>query len=83
MGHDIKTFKDACARLPRVWREASGFFLSIELWLMIAAATAAVGGAWLGIMGEAWSLPMLAFGFGYIPARTVLHFKRILAWPFL
>jgi hypothetical protein len=51
--------------------------------MMLLAAASAVGGAWLALLGDAWSLPTLVFGFGYIPARTVLHFKRMLAWPFL
>jgi hypothetical protein len=83
MGHDIKTFREAIALMQRVWREAFVFFLSIELWLMVLAAAGTVGGAWLAVLGDAWSLPILVFGFGYIPARMVLHLKRILAWPFI
>jgi hypothetical protein len=83
MGHDIKTFREAIALLRRVWQEASGFFLSIELWLMVLAAGTLVGGAFLAVMGDAWSLAAFAFAFGYVAARTVLHLKRILAWPFL
>lgn len=83
MGHDIKTFRQAVVLLLRVWREAFGFFISIELWLMVLVAAATVGGAWLAVMGSAWSL--LAFGFasGYIGTRTVLHVRRILSWPFI
>jgi hypothetical protein len=83
MGHDIKNLKEAIALVQRAWREASGFFLSIELWLMVLAAAGTVGGAWLAVLGDAWSLPVLVFAFGYIPARMVLHLKRILAWPFI
>ena len=83
MGHDIKTIKEALALLRRVWRDAAGFFLSIELWLMVLVAAAAVGGAWLALMGDAWSLPAFAFAFGYPAARTVLHLRRILSWPFI
>jgi len=83
MGHDIKTFKDAVALLLRVWREASSFFLSIELWLMVLVAASMVGGAWLALVGDAWSLPAFAFAFGYLAVRTVLHLKRILTWPFI
>jgi len=83
MGHDIKTFREACALLLRVWRDASGFFLSIELWLMVLVAASTVGGAWLAVMGDAWSLGAFAFAFGYVATRTVLHLKRILAWPFI
>lgn len=83
MGHDIKTFREAAALLLRVWREASGFFLSIELWLMVLVAATTVGGAWLAVLGDAWSLAAFAVAFGYVGARTVLHLKRILAWPFM
>ena len=83
MGHNIKTFKEAAALMLRVWREAAGFFLSIELWLMVLVATTTVGGAWLALMGDAWSLLAFAFAFGYVATRTVLHLKRILAWPFI
>jgi hypothetical protein len=67
----------------RVWREAASFFLSIELWLMVLVAAATVGGAWLAVLGDAWSLLAFAFAFGYIATRTVLHMKRILNWPFI
>ena len=82
MGHDIKTFRDAAALTGRAWRAAAPFFLSIELLLMVLAAAATVSGFWLAATGDAWSLPILVFAFGYIPARMVLHLKRILAWPF-
>jgi len=83
MGHDIKTLKEAFDLLRRVWQEASGFFLSIEVWLMVLVAGSVVGGALLAVMGDGWSLVAFAFAFGYIAARTVLHLKRILAWPFI
>ncbi|MFC0250410.1 hypothetical protein [Massilia consociata] len=83
MGHDIKTFKEAAALMLRVWRESSSFFLSIELWLLVLVAASTVGGFWLAAMGDAWSLLAFAFAFGYIAVRTVLHLKRILAWPFI
>lgn len=83
MGHDIKTIKEALALLQRVWREASAFFLSIELWLMVLVAASTVAGTWLAVMGDAWSLLAFSFAFGYVAARTVLHLKRILAWPFI
>ncbi|MCA1855243.1 hypothetical protein LE190_04800 [Massilia oculi] len=83
MGHDIKTLGEAIALLRRVWGDASGFFLSIELWLMVLVAASTVGGAWLALMGDAWSLLAFAFAFGYIGTRTVLHLKRILNWPFI
>lgn len=83
MGHDIKTFREAAALVLRVWRASSGFFLSIELWLMVLVSGAAVGGAFLAVMGSSWSL--LAFGsvIAYVATRTTLHMRRILAWPFI
>jgi hypothetical protein len=83
MGHDIKTIKEAGTLMLRVWREASAFFLSIELCLMVLVAFATVAGVWLAFMGDA--LFLLAFGFagGYVVARAVLHMKRLLAWPFI
>ena len=83
MGHDIKTIKEAVALLQHVWREASGFFLSIELWLMVLVAASTVAGTWLAVMGDALSVLAFTFAFGYVAARTVLHLKRILAWPFI
>lgn len=83
MGHDIKTFKEAVALLLRVWRQAASFFLSIELWLMVLVAASTVGGAWLAVMGDTWSLLAFAFAIGYVATRMVLHQKRILAWPFI
>lgn len=83
MGHDIKTIEEALALLQRVWREASAFFLSIELWLMVLVAASTVAGTWLAVMGDAWSLLAFSFAFGYVAARTVLHLKRILSWPFI
>ena len=66
-----------------MWREAAGFFFSIELWLMVLVAVATVGGVWLAFMGDARSL--LAFGFviAYMTVRPVLHVKGILKWPFI
>ena len=83
MGHEIKTIKEAGTLVLHAWRAASGFFLSIELWLMVLVTFASVAGVWLAFMGSAVCL--LAFGFagGYIVARSVLHVKRILAWPFI
>ncbi len=50
---------------------------------MVLVAAATVGGFWLAVLGDAWSLPVFAFALGYPVARTVLHLKRILAWPFV
>ena len=83
IGHDIKTIKEAIALTLRVWRAASAFFLSIELWLMVLVADATVGGVFLAFMGN--PLSILAFGFAvaYVGTRAVLHAKRILHWPFV
>jgi glycopeptide antibiotics resistance protein len=83
MGHDIKTIKEAAALVLRVWREASAFFLSIELCLMVLVAFATVAGVWLAVMGNALCLLPFGFAVSYVAARSVLHAKRKLAWPFI
>jgi hypothetical protein len=83
MGHDIKTIKEARALLLRAWREALPFFLSIELWLMVGVAFATVAGVFLAFMGDARCLLPFGFAGAYLATRSVLHLKRILAWPFI
>jgi hypothetical protein len=83
MGYDIKTLKDALALVRRVWRDSAGFFLSLEVWLMVAVAACTVAGVWLGFMGDLRGVLALGFAAAYLVARTVLHARRILAWPFL
>jgi hypothetical protein len=83
MGHDTKTFKQAGTLVLHTWRQASGFFLSIELLLMVLVAFATVGGVWLAVMGSALCLLPFGFAGGYLAARAMLHMKRILAWPFI
>lgn len=83
MGHDIKTVKQAGALVLHTWRAASGFFLSIELLLMLLVAFATVGGVWLAVMGSALCLLPFGLAGAYLVARPVLHLKRILAWPFM
>jgi hypothetical protein len=83
MGHDIKTIKEACLLMRRVWREASPFFFSIELWLVVLAAFALVGGLFLAVIGNAFCLLPIGFAVAYLLARPVLHVKGILAWPFI
>ncbi len=80
---DITTLKDARALTLRVWRQASPFFLSIELWLMVLVAGATVGGLFLAVLHDARSLLVFAFVIGYIALRSVLHVRRILSWPFI
>lgn len=83
MNHEIKTFRAAAAVLLVALRASRGFFLSIELWMMVLVAGATVGGAWLALLGSGWSMAVLAFAIGYVPARAVLHAKQVLSWPFL
>ncbi len=66
-----------------MWREAAGFFFSIELWLMVLVAVATVGGVWLAFMGDARSLLAFGFAIAYMTVRPVLHVKGILKWPFI
>jgi len=82
MAHDMKSAKQVAAEVRQVWREAAGFLLSIELWLMVLVAASTVAGFWLAFMGD-WRC-LLAFGFaaGYLAARIVLHLRRLVAWPF-
>ena len=83
MDHDIRTIGDAARLVLRAWREASAFFLSLELWLMVLVAGATVAGVWLAVMVDARSLLAFGFAIGYVVARSALHVKRILAWPFI
>ena len=83
MGHDITTFKQARALLLQAVRAAAPFFLSIELWLMVGVAFATVAGVWLAVMGDAFCLLPIGFAGAYLVTRSVLHAKRILAWPFI
>ena len=82
MGQHTKSRKQARAELRQVWRESADFFVSIELWLMVAAACASVAGVWLAFMGDLRCLPAFGFMIGYPLLRVVLHRKRILSWPF-
>jgi hypothetical protein len=83
MDHDIKTIKQAGTLVRQAWREAAGFFLSIELWLMVLVAFATVGGVWLAAMGDLRCLLSFGFAGAYVVTRAMLHMKRILAWPFM
>jgi hypothetical protein len=83
MGHDIKTVQDAAALVRRTWRQASAFFLSIELLLMVLVAFATVAGVWLAVLGSALCLLPFGLAGAYLGARWMLHMKRILAWPFI
>jgi hypothetical protein len=83
MDHDIKTIKQAGTLVLHTWRQASAFFLSIELLLMVLVAFATVGGVWLAVMGSALCLLPFGFAAAYLAARSLLHTRRILAWPFI
>jgi hypothetical protein len=83
MGHNIHTFNEARALALRVWRDAAGFFLSIELALMVLVAVATVGGVFFAVMGDMRSLLCFGFAIGYVATRSVLHVKRKLSWPFI
>ncbi|MGJ7918013.1 hypothetical protein ACI48D_21340 [Massilia sp. LXY-6] len=83
MDQEIKTIKQAGALVLQALRAAAPFFLSIELWLMVGVAFATVAGFWLAVLGNAGCLLAFSFAFGYLAARSVLHMKRILAWPFI
>lgn len=82
MVHDIEFIRKAAAELRQAWCAASGFFLSIELWLMVLAAASMVAGFWLAFMGEPCCLGAFGIALGYAPLRIVLHLKGRLAWPF-
>ncbi|KQQ96903.1 hypothetical protein [Massilia sp. Leaf139] len=83
MGHDIHIFRDARALALRIWRNAATFFLSIELALMVLVAVATVGGVWLAVLHDLRSLLAFGFAIAYVAARSVLHVKRKLSWPFI
>jgi hypothetical protein len=83
MDHENKNIKQASALVLRAWREAASFFLSVELWLMVLVAFATVGGVWLAAMGDLRCLLAFGFAIAYVTGRSVLHVKRVLAWPFI
>ena len=76
MGYGIKTVKEAIALMRRVWRESIVFFISIELWLMVLAAGATVGGVWLSFMGDLRGVLALGQAAPDQAGRRVLHTKR-------
>ncbi|WP_338764288.1 hypothetical protein [Massilia sp. METH4] len=83
MNSEVKTLKDVIVLVLHACRAAAPFFLSIEVWLMVAVAAATVGGFWLAFMGDLRSVLAFVFAIGYLVVRPVLHLKRILSWPFL
>jgi len=83
MKDEVKSLRDLLALFAEAWREARGFFMSIEVWLMFAMAATTVAGVWLGFMGELSSLAAFGIVIAYFTARAILHRKGILRWPFL
>lgn len=83
MDSQIKKVKQACALTLQVWRAARGFFISIEVWLMVVVAFATVAGCFLAAMGRPSSLLVFGAVIAYLAARPILHYKGILRWPFL
>ncbi|MFC5479157.1 hypothetical protein [Massilia suwonensis] len=83
MGHDIHTLKEARALALRVWRDASTFFLSIELALMVLVAVSTVAGVFLAAMGDLRCILAFGFAIAYVATRSVLHVRRKLSWPFI
>ncbi|QYG03389.1 hypothetical protein KY496_08385 [Massilia sp. NP310] len=82
MVHDMKSVREVAAELRQAWRAASGFLLSIELWLMVLVAASMVAGFWLAFMGQPCCLLAFGVALGYPALRIVLHLKGRLAWPF-
>ena len=64
MSQEIKNIKEACALVLRAWRQASPFFLSIELLLMLLLSFVTVAGVWLAVMGDLRCLPAFAAAAG-------------------
>lgn len=83
MQKPVKTPQEAFKVIARTWRQATPFFTSIEVWLMVLVAASTVGGIFLAAMGEPSSLLAIGFAVGYLVLRPVLHAKGILSWPFL
>ncbi|KQZ44774.1 hypothetical protein [Duganella sp. Root1480D1] len=83
MQKPVKTLREAFKLIAATWRHAAPFFASIEVWLMVMAAAATVGGVFLAAMGDARSLLAIGCAVGYLVLRPVLHAKGILGWPFL
>ncbi|MGF6272954.1 hypothetical protein ABIB38_001310 [Massilia sp. UYP11] len=79
---DMKFVREVATGLRQVWRAASGFLLSIELWLMVLVAASMVAGVWLAFMGQPCCLPAFGFALGYPALRIVLHIRGRVAWPF-
>ena len=82
MEPEVRSLRDLLAQFARACRAASGYFKSIEVWLMIAMAAATVGGVFLAFMGEPSALAAFGIVIAYFTVRPILHVKGILRWPF-
>lgn len=80
---DSRPFHEAIAALRLIWREAGGFFLSIELWMMVLLSWLTVGGFWLAFTGDPLAIPVFGAAVAYVVVRLRLHVKGVLAWPFV
>lgn len=80
---DPTPWQQAVAALRQIWREAGGFFVSIELWMMVLLSWVTVAGFWLAYTGDMRALPVFGAAVAYVALRVVLHLRRVLAWPFL
>jgi hypothetical protein len=83
MDQPIKSVKELPGLFVQACRAASGYFKSIEVWLMFAMAGLTVAGLFLAVMGEASSIAAFVTVIAYFTARPILHVKGILKWPFL
>lgn len=80
---DPTPWREVLAALRHIRREAGGFFLSIELWMMVLLSWVTVAGFWLAYMGDLRALAVFGAAVGYVVLRVVLHRRRVLGWPFL
>lgn len=80
---DSTSWREVVAALRTIRREAGGFFISIELWMMVLLSWVTVAGFWLAYTGQLLAVPVFGAAIGYIVLRVVLHRRRVLAWPFL
>ncbi|GGC78066.1 hypothetical protein [Undibacterium terreum] len=82
MKHQDRTLKEVGSLIVQVWREAGGFFKSIEVWLMLLMSVALVVGVGLAFMGDLSCLLFFGVVIAYFSVRPILHLKGILRWPF-
>jgi len=82
MRPDTDPFHEILAALRLIWREAGGFLLSIELWMMVLLSWLTVAGFWLAFLGDPLAIPVFGAAVAYPVIRLRLHLKGILSWPF-